>query len=93
MRWVINMSLRPAAAKRFVVFSNAHAGQDSAIVVGASVVATLPLSAIDDGAFPNHDWTLDGHWTEQQARRIERSLGGTDITNKMVTLAPPITQR
>ena len=36
-------------------------------------------------------WTLDGLWTEQQARRIERALGGTDITNSLITLPPPPT--
>jgi hypothetical protein len=92
VRWVINISLRPAAAKRFAAFSNAHAGQDSAIVVSGSVVATLPVSTVDGGGFPVHDWTLDGPWTEQQARRIERSLGGNDITNSLVTLPPPVTQ-
>lgn len=92
VRWVINISLRPVAAKHFVAFSNAHAGQDSAIVVGASVVARLPVSAVDGAGFPVHDWTLDGRWTEQQARRIERSLGGTDITSTLVTLPPPVTQ-
>jgi hypothetical protein len=86
MRWEIEMDLRPAGARRFDAFSIEHAGQDGAIVAGATVLAVIPLPKIE--RFSTSHWTLNEAWTEQQTRRIERSLGGDDITNSLV----PITQ-
>jgi hypothetical protein len=86
MRWVIDLDLRPAGATLFEAFSVKHAGKDSAIVDHATVLAVMPLPKIDRQLSTSH-WTLDAAWTEQQARRIERSLGGTDTTNQLVPMS------
>lgn len=88
MRWVIRLDLRPEAETRFEAFSAKHAGEDSAIVDDATVLAVIPLPKIDPQLSTSH-WNLDAAWTEQQARRIERSLGGTDIPNRPAPVCHP----
>jgi hypothetical protein len=79
VRWVIAISLRSEAAKRFVTFDNTHDDHNLAIVVAGSVVATLPVNRSLTPA--SQFWTLDGPWTEQQARRIGGALGGVASAN------------
>jgi hypothetical protein len=79
VRWVIAISLRSVAAQRFAAFDNTHVGDELAIVVAGSVVTILPVNASPTPA--SQFWTLDGPWTERQARRIGGSLGGVEVAN------------